>query len=79
MSFHAHNGSAFVGLRSRLNGKRQVVYDDAAGHRVILDISGKGISNQAIEDALKEGIVARNILGGVISALQSRNVTVDMV
>lgn len=78
MFFHADNGSAFVGLRSRFNGKRQVVYDEANGRRIILDISDKGVSNEIIEDALKEGVVSRNILGGVISALQSRNVAIEM-
>jgi hypothetical protein len=77
MSFHARNGSEFVGLRSIVGGGRQVVYDGHTGGRVLLDICDLGASDDDINAALKEGINARNVLGGVLAALKARNINVD--
>lgn len=79
MSFHAQNGSEFVGLRSIIGGRRQVVYDARTGGRVLLNICDVGASDEAINDALKEGINAKNVLGGVLAALRARNIDVDFV
>lgn len=77
MSFHARNGSDFVGLRSIVGGRRQVVYDALSGKRVLLNISNTNVTNDDINSALKEGINARNVLGGVLAALKARNIDVD--
>ncbi|MBO6899684.1 MAG: hypothetical protein JJ868_20270 [Shimia sp.] len=77
MSFHARNGSDFVGLRSIVGGRRQVVYDALSGKRVLLNISNTNVTNDDINSALKEGINARNVLGGVFAALKARNIDVD--
>lgn len=77
MSFHARNGSDFVGLRSIVGGHRQVVYDALSGKRVLLNISNTNVTNDDINSALKEGINARNVLGGVLAALKARNIDVD--
>ena len=77
MSFCVSKGEAFVGLRDRLNGQRQVVYDEASGKRVILTIADPEARTSAIEDALREGLTRRNILGGVIAALKSRHISIE--
>jgi hypothetical protein len=77
MCFHAQNGSDFVGLRSIFGGRRQVVYDARAGKRVVLDIYDASATDHDINAALKEGINARNVLGGVLAALKARNIDVD--
>jgi hypothetical protein len=77
MSFHARNGSEFVGLRSIIGGRRQVVYDTRIGKRVVLDIRDASATDDDINSALKEGINARNVLGGVLAALKARNIDVD--
>ena len=66
MSFHAQNGAEFVGLRSIIGGRRQVVYDARTGKRVVLDIRDASAKDDDINSALKEGINARNVLGGVM-------------
>ena len=77
MSFHARNGSDFVGLRSIVGGRRQVVYDALTGRRVLLNIRDANATDDDINSALKEGINARNVLGGVLAALKARNIDVD--
>lgn len=77
MSFHAWNGAEFVGLRSIIGGRRQVVYDARIGKRVVLDIRDASATDDDINSALKEGINARNVLGGVLAALKARNIDVD--
>ena len=77
MSFHARNGAEFVGLRSVVGGRRQVVYEACTGNRIILDIRDASATDDDINSALKEGINARNVLGGVLAALKSRNIDVD--
>ena len=77
MSFHARNGAEFVGLRSVIGGRRQVVYDARTGKRVVLDIRDVSATDDDINSALKEGINARNVLGGVLAALKARNIDVD--
>lgn len=77
MSFHARNGSDFVGLRSIVGGRRQVVYDALTGKRVLLNIRNANATDDDINSALKEGIKARNVLGGVLAALKARNIDVD--
>ena len=77
MSFHTRNGSEFVGLRSTIGGRRQVVYDAQIGKRVLLDIRDASASDDDIIAALKEGINARNVLGSILAALKARNIDVD--
>jgi len=77
MSFHTRNGSEFVGLRSIIGGRRQVVYDAQTGKRVLLDIRDASASDDDINAALKEGINARNVLGSILAALKARNIDVD--
>ena len=77
MSFHTRNGSEFVGLRSIIGGRRQVVYDAQIGKRVLLDICDASASDDDINAALKEGINARNVLGSILAALKARNIDVD--
>ena len=60
-----------------LAGRRQVVYDARTGKRVVLDIRDVSATDDDINSALKEGINARNVLGGVLAALKARNIDVD--
>lgn len=77
MSYHARNGSEFVGLRMMVGGRRQVVYDVVSGKRILLDIRDPRVTDDEIDSALKEGINERNVLGGVLAALKARNIDVD--
>ena len=77
MVYHAKNSSDFVGLRIGLRGGKQVVCEIRNGHRVLLNICDPSASDAEIDEALKEGINARNVLGGVVAALQARNIAVD--
>lgn len=77
MFFHSRNGNAFVGLRLKRGGGRQVVFDAVSGERVVLDVSATSATDEAIEAALREGIESRNALGGIIAALQERNIRVE--
>ena len=77
MAYHAKNSSDFVGLRTAFGGGRQVVCEIRDGHRVLLNICDPAASDAQIDEALREGINARNVLGGVMSALRARNITVD--
>ena len=77
MSYHARNSSDFVGLRVLIGGRKQIVCDNKAGHRVLLNVCDSAASDAQIDEALKEGINSRNLLGGVILALQTRNISVD--
>lgn len=77
MSYHAINSSDFVGLRTLLGGSKQVVCEVKNGRRILLNICDPDASDAQIDEALKEGISAQNVLGGVVSALLARNITVD--
>jgi hypothetical protein len=77
MSYHARNSSDFVGLRVLMGGRKQIVCDNETGHRVLLNICDPAASDVQIDEALKEGINSRNVLGGVMLALQTRNISVD--
>lgn len=77
MAYHAKNSSDFVGLRTAFGGRRQVICEVSNGQRVLLNICDPAASDAQIDEALKEGITARNVLGGVMSALQARNILVD--
>lgn len=76
MVYHAKNSSDFVGLRILIGGRKQVVCEDKAGRRFLLDICDPSAPEAQIDDALREGIMARNVLGGVMSALKARNIKV---
>ena len=78
MAYHAENSSDFVGLRTILGGRRQVVYDANGSQRVILEICDPTAPEAKIDEALKEGIDTQNVLRGVISALQARNIPIDI-
>jgi hypothetical protein len=60
-----------------VGGRRQVVYDAITGKRVLLEIRDARATDEDINSALKEGIEARNVLGGVLTALKARNIDVD--
>jgi hypothetical protein len=77
MLYHAKASTEFVGLRSTRDGRRQVVYDTQTGKRVVINIEQKSVSDIEISEALKEGINARYVLGGVLAALKARNIDVD--
>jgi hypothetical protein len=78
MAYHAENGCDFVGMREILGGRKQIVYDANLRGRVILEICDPGASEEKIDEALKEGIGARNVLRGVITALSARNIAIDV-
>ena len=77
MGYHSKNGREFVGVRTFLNGRRQVVYDAVAGKRVILEIGDAQASDPEIDEALREGVKSRNVLSGVLQALHRRNIRFD--
>lgn len=77
LAFHTADGTAFVGLRQRPNGRRQVVYDEVSGKRVVLDLSGTAAQDADILSALREGAQSRNALGGIIAALRARSVAIQ--
>ena len=78
MAYHAKNNSDFVGLRTAFGGRKQVVYDANDGRRVILDICDAKACETKIDEALKEGINTRNVLRGVITALKTRDIPIDI-
>lgn len=77
MGFHAENGREFVGLRRKAGVGKQVVYDKLLGKRVLLNIIDNSVKDTLIEDALREGISSKNVLKGVIAALQARAIEID--
>ncbi len=77
MAYHSINGRDFVGLRLDVCGNRQVVYDALLGKRVLLNIKDSTAPLSVIDDALREGVAARNVLSGVLKALNSRNIDFD--
>lgn len=77
MSFHSKRTGEFVGLRMRIGGRRQVVYDALTGKRVILEVRGRDASDEDINAALEEAVSSPNVLAGVLSALKARNIDVD--
>ena len=48
------------------------------GNRVLIDICDPSASEAEINEALREGICERNVLGGIISALKARNIRIDI-
>ena len=77
MVYHATNSSDFVGVRTAFGGGKQVVCEIKNGRRVLLNICDTSVSDAQIDEALREGINARNVLNGVMSALHARNIPVD--
>lgn len=77
MAYHSKNGQEFVGLRSQLNGCRQIVYDNHPGPRVVFAIKDPKANLQDIDDALREGVRARNVLSGVLTALKNRDISFE--
>ena len=61
-------------LRSKPNGSHQVVYDALMGARVLVDIKDPRANLRAIDEALREGVTSRNVLSGVLNALNIRNI-----
>jgi len=78
MSYHSKNGNEFVGLRMKPNGAHQVVYDAQTGLRVLVDIKDHKANLHAIDEALREGVNARNVLSSVLKGLKSRNIGFDL-
>ncbi len=64
-------------MRFSLNGNCQVVYDTLAGKRVLLNIKDPKDNLVGIDEALREGVVARNVLAGVMNALTRRDICFD--
>lgn len=78
MAYHAKNGHDFVGLRTAIGGHKQIVYDDHCQRRIIINICDSTASEAKIDEALKEGISANNVLRGIILALKVRDITIDI-
>jgi hypothetical protein len=78
MLYHSKSGKEFVGLRVKANGIHQVVYDAQSGVRVLVDIKDHKANLLAIDDALREGVNARNVLSGVLIGLKNRNIQFDL-
>jgi hypothetical protein len=78
MAYHSKSGKEFVGLRVRADGVRQVVYDAQTGVRVLVDIKDCKAGIDVIDEALREGVNARNVLFGVLNGLKSRNIGFDL-
>jgi hypothetical protein len=74
MTYHSSNGKEFVGLRSKAGGAYQVVYDTQIGQRIVLEISDAKANLCAIDAALREGVMSRNVLAGVLNALKVRDI-----
>jgi hypothetical protein len=74
MAYHSENGREFLGLRSLMNGCHQIVYDNQPGGRIVLAIKDPKVNLQDINDALQEGLRARNVLSGVLTALKNRDI-----
>lgn len=77
MSFHTSDGRAFVGLRVLADGRRQIVYDETAGKRVLISVTPQAGGDLDILAAMAEGSTARHALGGIIAALQARRIQID--
>lgn len=78
MSYHSADGREFVGLRNVRLGKRQVICDAKNGRRVIIEIEDRSAGDDVIQDALREGIGQKHVLGGVIAALNSRKIQISV-
>lgn len=77
MTYHSDNGREFVGLRSQMNGCHQIVYDNQPGPRIVFTIKDPNVNLQDIDDALREGVRARNVLSGVLTALKNRDIGIE--
>jgi|AntRauMFilla1563_2_1112583.scaffolds.fasta_scaffold03257_4 hypothetical protein len=77
MIYHAKNGREFVGLRLKYGIGKQVVYDVANGKRVLLNILDQSTEDSLIQDALREGVAKKNVLTGIMAALNARSIVVD--
>lgn len=78
MIYHSKRSSEFAGLRTVIGGGKQVVCETKSGRRVLIDIHDPTAPIEMIQEALQEGVNARNVLSGVISALHARNIAVDL-
>ena len=78
MVYHSKYSNDFVGLRTTLGGGKQIVCDIDNGSRVLLNICDPKSSNTQINEALREGITAKSVFGGIMSALNARNILVDI-
>ena len=66
-----------MGLRSKSGGSYEVVYDAQLGQRIVFEINDPKANLRAIDEALREGVMSRNVLSGVLNALNSRNIGFD--
>tara|TARA_B110000977_G_C10776426_1_gene376805 strand:+ start:63 stop:305 length:243 start_codon:yes stop_codon:yes gene_type:complete len=78
MFYHSKYSNDFVGLRTTLGGGKQIVWEINDGSRVLLNICDLKFLNTQIDEALKEGITAKSVFGGIMSALNTRNILVDI-
>ena len=78
MSYHAENGREYVGLRTKFSGDLQVVYDSFSGQRMILNVKNRSTKHTLIDAALRDSIACKNVLAGLMSALHSRAVEVEV-
>jgi hypothetical protein len=78
MIYHSERSSEFAGLRTMVGGGKQVVCETKNGRRVLIDIHDPTAPIETIQEALQEGINARSVLSGVMSALRARNIDVDL-
>lgn len=78
MFYHSEYSNDFVGLRTKHGGGKQIVCEMNNGSRILLDICDPMSSNTQIDDALKEGITSKSVFSGIMSALKTRNILVDV-
>ena len=78
MFYHSKSSNDFVGLRTTLRGGKQIVCEIDNGPRVLLNICDLKSSHTQIDEALKEGITAKSVFGGIMTALNARNILVDI-
>ena len=78
MVYHSKYSNDFVGLRTTLRGGKQIVCEIDNGPRVLLNICDPKSSHTQIDEALKEGITAKSVFGGIMTALNARNILVDI-
>ena len=78
MFYHSKYSNNFVGLRTTIGGGKQIVCEIDNGRRVLLNICDPKSSYTQIDEALKEGITAKSVFGGIMTALNARNILVDI-
>jgi hypothetical protein len=74
MTFHTHDGAAFLGLRER-SGELQIVYDHTSGRRVVFRLEGAVSQIDAIQRVLGEAACSKDALVALASALTTHRIS----